>query len=322
MLPVGINIPPGSICIELVDVSGSILFCPGGCGPAGPDGTSFATFTLDSVDGISGFTATRARALHGVFLADAEPANPAPTPLTFTDFSFTQLAPQIAQQFYIGDGLTGTGTGSPQRFIVPPGATRLFLGFADGLGPCIGWYGDNGGSASGTVLISGIVQQPRSQTACLGGSAAFSITTQADSTNLPISYRWRKNGVLISPLINQSAATPTLHLFGVVATDAAAYDCIISNSCGSAVSAAATLTITACACSLADIAGGGPTGQSPDGIVDGSDFVAFINSFSTGDGAIDPLAYVAGGGADGLAPDGVIDGSDFIAFINAFAAGC
>ncbi len=31
---------------------------------------------------------------------------------------------------------------------------------------------------------------------------------------------------------------------------------------------------------------------------------------------------LAGGGLDGLSPDGTVDGSDFIAFINAFAAGC
>ncbi len=73
---------------------------------------------------------------------------------------------------------------------------------------------------------------------------------------------------------------------------------------------------------LADIAGGGPDGRSPDGIVDGNDFVAFVNSFSSGDVSIDPLADVAGAGIDGLLPDGIIDGNDFIAFINAFAAGC
>ncbi len=72
----------------------------------------------------------------------------------------------------------------------------------------------------------------------------------------------------------------------------------------------------------ANITGGGSAGLSPDGIVDGSDFVAFINSFSTGDPNVDPLADLAGGGINGLEPDGIIDGSDFIAFINAFAAGC
>ncbi len=99
--------------------------------------------------------------------------------------------------------------------------------------------------------------------------------------------------------------------------------CIVTNACGTVMSNAATLTVGSCGgCSLADIAGDGGNGLSPDGIVDGSDFIAFINSFGTGDVATDPLADVAGGGGDGLLPDGIIDGSDFITFINAFAAGC
>ena len=65
---------------------------------------------------------------------------------------------------------------------------------------------------------------------------------------------------------------------------------------------------------LADVAGAGPSGTTPDGIVDGSDFVAFINSFSAGDVAVDPIADVV--------RDSIIDGDDFIAFINAFGAGC
>ncbi len=75
-------------------------------------------------------------------------------------------------------------------------------------------------------------------------------------------------------------------------------------------------------CNIADIAGGGPDGRSYDGIVDGADFIAFINSFGIGNRALDPLADIAGSGSDGLSPDGSIDGSDFIAFINGFAAGC
>jgi len=57
---------------------------------------------------------------------------------------------------------------------------------------------------------------------------------------------------------------------------------------------------------LADITG--------DSIVDGSDFIAFINSFSSGDVTLDPIADVN--------HDLIIDGNDFTAFINAFAAGC
>jgi hypothetical protein len=51
-----------------------------------------------------------------------------------------------------------------------------------------------------------------------------------------------------------------------------------------------------------------------DGTVDGSDFIAFINSFGIGDASIDPTADVI--------TDGTIDGTDFIEFINAFSAGC
>ena len=85
-----------------------------------------------------------------------------------------------------------------------------------------------------------------------------------------------------------------------------------------------TATSTGPRC-LADLAGAGGTGgpnEPPDGTVDGSDFIAFINSFSIGDAAVDPAADMAGAGDDGLSPDGTIDGSDFIAFINAFAVGC
>ncbi len=75
-------------------------------------------------------------------------------------------------------------------------------------------------------------------------------------------------------------------------------------------------------CSIADIAGGGTDGRRPDGIVDGTDFIVFINSFAVGERSIDPLADIAGAGPTGLLPDGIIDGNDFIAFVNAFAAGC
>ena len=61
---------------------------------------------------------------------------------------------------------------------------------------------------------------------------------------------------------------------------------------------------------------------SGDGIVDGSDFIGFINSFSIGDPATDALADVAGAGVLGNQPDGIIDGNDFVAFINGFSGGC
>jgi hypothetical protein len=52
--------------------------------------------------------------------------------------------------FFIGDGLTGTGTGLNQVFAVPDGASQLFLGVADayGFSGDPGYYGDNVGSVS------------------------------------------------------------------------------------------------------------------------------------------------------------------------------
>jgi hypothetical protein len=72
----------------------------------------------------------------------------------------------------------------------------------------------------------------------------------------------------------------------------------------------------------ADIGGGGSNADQPDGTIDGTDFILFINSFSIGDATVDPMADVAGGGPNADQPDGTIDGTDFIEFINAFAAGC
>ena len=51
-----------------------------------------------------------------------------------------------------------------------------------------------------------------------------------------------------------------------------------------------------------------------DNVVDGSDFVAFVNSFGVGDVSVDPIADVN--------RDLIIDGNDFVEFINAFGAGC
>jgi hypothetical protein len=113
-----------------------------------PTGT-FAGITTDGVWG----------AMVGMFLGDGLPVV-APPPLTFTANSteggiptnFRSLTPQIGEVFFIGDGLTGTGTGKYQLFRVPPTATRLFLGYLDSCtrpGPdAPGCYSDNSGTLS------------------------------------------------------------------------------------------------------------------------------------------------------------------------------
>jgi len=58
---------------------------------------------------------------------------------------FTTLNPSIGEVFFIGDGLTGTGTGTVQAFIVPPTATHLYLGYIDGSNGIPQSYNDNAG---------------------------------------------------------------------------------------------------------------------------------------------------------------------------------
>jgi hypothetical protein len=122
------------------------------------------------------------------------------------------------------------------------------------------------------------------------------------------------------------AGTPTLNITGVVLgshVNPIDIYCLVGGICTNVSSNVVTLTITGgCGCSLADIAGGGPLADQPDGTIDGADFIAFINSYSLGDVNVDPHADVAGGGPNADQPDGTIDGADFIAFFNAFAIGC
>jgi hypothetical protein len=79
----------------------------------------------------------------GMFLENDLPASPPPAlRFYFTDSSeggiqtdFKTLAPQIGQVFYIGDGLTGTGIGSIQDFLVPATATHLYFGYISSCNP-------------------------------------------------------------------------------------------------------------------------------------------------------------------------------------------
>jgi hypothetical protein len=52
---------------------------------------------------------------------------------------FASLSPLLKQPFFIGNGLRNDGL-SVQQFIVPAGATRLYLGTMDGFG----WWNNSG----------------------------------------------------------------------------------------------------------------------------------------------------------------------------------
>ncbi len=99
---------------------------------------------------ISGINAPNAGYLVGVFVPTGGPTGPTPARLDFTGAggtSFTSLSPKLDQVFFIGDGLTGDGTGARQSFIAPSGASLLYLGISDSCNfSTPGCYGDNSGS--------------------------------------------------------------------------------------------------------------------------------------------------------------------------------
>jgi hypothetical protein len=87
-----------------------------------------------------------ADALIGVFLTNAvtDVAN-GPASLDYTQSAYTSqltYTPGLNQIFFIGDGLTGTGSGSIQGFVVPTGATSLYLAVADSIGSSSGNVGE------------------------------------------------------------------------------------------------------------------------------------------------------------------------------------
>ena len=114
---------------------------------AGPDGgcyTDESSFGTGPVNGIGSYKGP-SNALFGVFLNSSVPSGTiGPASLDFTDptvISAASFAPLLNQIFFIGDGLTGTGSGAVQLFTAPAGATRLFLASADSVGASTGNLG-------------------------------------------------------------------------------------------------------------------------------------------------------------------------------------
>jgi hypothetical protein len=163
----GLTLTPGETLT--FSVSGSVNNSPGPSG-LGPDGSGFYGHGPGAENGISNIVAPL-NSLLGVFLDDTQPdLTPAPGTLDFSTGSgldFSSLSPALKQVFFIGDGLTSSS--AVQQFVVPVGATRLFLGTMDGYG----WY-NNDGSFSVTVNgTPGTVPEPGSLALlCSSGLAA------------------------------------------------------------------------------------------------------------------------------------------------------
>lgn len=140
---------------------------------AGPDGNGCypdeTGFGVGPANGIGTYKGP-ANALIGVFLSDDQPTGlGGPDSLDFTDplvVGAAGFAPLLNQIFFIGDGLTGDGSGAIQTFLAPTGSTRLFLAVADSIGSSVGnegslrvTFGSTGGAvpepASWALMIAG-----------------------------------------------------------------------------------------------------------------------------------------------------------------------
>jgi hypothetical protein len=158
VLPAEITLAKGGGIISFPKIIGKAS-CVAGTGTDADGGDCAGGSTdLTTVGKLSGIQHhQRTMFLVGVFLGPKLPAK-APAVLDFSDdktgTKFAKLEPVLGQVFYVGDGKPGDPPGDTHDYVIPKGATRLFVGYADGFSfqGTPGAYGDNKGGLSVTVL--------------------------------------------------------------------------------------------------------------------------------------------------------------------------
>lgn len=103
----------------------------------------------------------------------------------------------------------------------------------------VGSATSNVGSLAVSSSAPSITTHPQSVSTTAGQSVSFSVVAVGTA---PLTYQWRKDGVAIS-----GATSISLTLSNVQSSSAGDYSVVVSNSAGSAISGAATLTISALA---------------------------------------------------------------------------
>jgi Flp pilus assembly protein TadG len=146
----GITLVPGtSISFDVTGSVSNLSYLVG----TSPDGDASSIVNNQNTSGQrNGIANVRVplNCLIGVFLDDNQP-NWSATPAAL-DFStsgsrnYTSLSPLLKQPFFIGDGVNSNGV--DQMIVVPPGATRLYLGGMD----AFEW---NNNVGSFTVTVTG-----------------------------------------------------------------------------------------------------------------------------------------------------------------------
>lgn len=142
------------------------------------DGSAHSGENVFAAGSLSGISAPTSGFLAGVFTGAATVATPATINFNTSGTSFASLSAGLQQTFYIGDGLTGNGTGATQTFYVPTGATTLYLGVTDacGFNGGPGCYGDNTGGYSVTTQTVSAVPEPATWALLLSGLLVIGFT--------------------------------------------------------------------------------------------------------------------------------------------------
>lgn len=106
------------------------------------------------------------------------------------------------------------------------------------LGPAL-LAGCGGSSSPGVpaAVAPAVTGNPANATVAVGATASFSVTA---SGTAPLSYQWRRGGTAIAGATAASYTTPAT----VAGDNGASFDVVVTNTAGSATSAAATLTVT------------------------------------------------------------------------------
>ena len=116
-------------------------------------GAAVATSSNVGTTSLSGIKSNGAGYITAVFLGATSVPKPALVDYTVLGTNLVSYTPLLQQVFFVGDGLTGDGTGVRQSFFVPTGAVMLYLGISDA-SAYIGEpaaYGDNFGSFTGSI---------------------------------------------------------------------------------------------------------------------------------------------------------------------------
>jgi Flp pilus assembly protein TadG len=163
-----IPVTPGT-WISFTNITGTTCVSPGGTPNSGPAGlSSYPCYCGQSWNNSPDSPTTQNgiadayiddSATTGLFLGANAP-NTTTAPSTTVDWTQTSQNNQATysnlttqQPFMIGTGSTTGSTVTVKQFLVPPGATRLFLGIWDGYE-----YNNNTGSLSGTVTVQHYVE--------------------------------------------------------------------------------------------------------------------------------------------------------------------